>query len=407
MKLKNQIKGLIIGIVYVAIFAPLVILAILSGIELETSLYILMPGFFGLLLALFIYQVTTRERSVPFLIVSLVFGVLSGIFAYIDEVGLLSFIPRSHAIMLATHMSCGGLQFYFFFLFIEDLRDLKPNPFRLTIATMLAFLQVLSLWLTVWFEGTAASNAWLLADIGYNNLALFTFLGCGLPVYVQTFKLTKEGRSLTLAIAVIIVGAGFVMSSIKDYNDYFFGGNALISEITQYGNLCDLAGLALFSIVYVSNVDYVYRLPMDNYVLMVSLLTGETVHFVKFKTRTKVEPNQDLLSGLLSTINAVFQSILATRVNINSISSKRATLLMESGKWVTATVITEKPSAILDNALKRYILQFEKMFYVKLNDRSTCTTDYDAAKVLLKKMFPFIVVDEAPATTSAPGSNAR
>jgi len=294
-----------------------------------------------------------------------------------------------------------GFEFLFFFLFIEGLREYRANAGRLVFACCLLLLQSVALWCIVWFQGQgeASSHLWLLADFGYGTLGIFTFLACATPVYIRAYRLTKEPRSVVLVVAVILIGVGFILGSLKDYTDYFAESGdfkSLIGEIASFNDALALAGIILLTIVYVSNVDYLYRLPNDNYALMVSLKTGETIHFVRFKTRSKVDLNQDLLSGLLSTINSVFQSIMTTSSDIKEISSKNATLLSESGRFVTATIITEKPSAILDKALKRYVGHFERMFVVRLGDKSTCVTDYNSANMLLKKIFPFFIVDEVP-----------
>jgi hypothetical protein len=410
LKLKNWHLGVIIGAVYSAIFIPIVILAINSaGFDLETGLYLFLPGLLGLLLGLFIFQTTLRERKVPYLIVTLAFGVSSGIISILDQIDALPMIPNAHSFALSLSLSCSGLEFLFFFLFIEELRDYRPNAGRLVIAFNLAALQIVVLWCIYWFQGqgTVTWNLWLIADLAYGVLGIFTFLLCAAPVYNQTFRLTKEPRSVLLSVAVILIGAGLALGLLKDITDYFAPSGDFknfVTEIASYNDALALAGIVLFTIVYVSNVDYIYRLPHDNYALMVSLKTGETIHFVRFRTRSKVELNQDLLSGLLSTINSVFQSIMTTSASIKEISSPNATLLAESGQWVTATIITEKPSAILDNALKRYVNHFERMFSVRLGDKSTCVTDFDSAKTLLKKIFPFFVVDDpAAGATAQPG----
>ncbi|NMC05492.1 MAG: hypothetical protein GYA24_09780 [Candidatus Lokiarchaeota archaeon] len=367
--------------------------------DLETTLYLFLPGLLGLLLGLFIFQTIIRERRAPYLIATLAFGVVSGIVSILDRIDGLPAIPNAHSFALSLSLSCTGLQFLFFFLFIEELRNYHPHAGRLVIAFTLVSVQIIVLWCIYWFQGqgTVTGNLWLLADLAYGALGVFVFLGCAAPVYNQTYRLTREPRSSWLSVAVILIGAGQALGLLKDLTDFFAPPGDfknIIGEIATYNDALALAGIILFTIVYVSNVDYIYRLPHDNFALMVSLKTGETIHFVRFKTRAKVDLNQDLLSGLLSTINSVFQSIMATSTSIKEISSRNATLLAESGRWIVATIITEKPSAILDEALNRYVDHFERMFSVRLGDKSTFVNDYDAARTLLKKIFPFFVVDD-------------
>jgi len=369
----------------------------LSDVRVILSLGI--PLLFCVLLVFFVYQTTRRERKVPFLIVSICFGVVQGIFGLAGEEEL---FLLSHALILALQLGCSGMQVFFFFLFLENLRDLKFNPYRLVLACCLAFLQQFSLWLIVWFsdvagDSVAVSIMWHFADIGYNYLALFVFLGCGVVVHVQTYRLISEKKALALALALVSVSAGFVISAIIDVLEDLkikFDWDLPIS-LGNFGEIFQLLGLALYTIVYLTNVDYLYRLPYDNYSLMISYKkSGVLVHYVKFKCRSKFEINQDLFSGLLSTINSVFQAILTKDVDINTISSKHATVLMESGDHVTAAVITEKPTAMLDKALKRYVRLFERMFIIRLGDQDTCTNDFDRARVLLKKIFPFCIVED-------------
>nr|MDO8085284.1 hypothetical protein [Candidatus Sigynarchaeum springense] len=106
MKFKNWHLGAIIGAIYAAIFIPLITSVMSSGVELETGLYLLLPGLLGLLLGLFVYQTTTRERSVPYLIIALAFGTTSGVFSVIDGMKL---IPGAHAFLLSFSLNCSGL----------------------------------------------------------------------------------------------------------------------------------------------------------------------------------------------------------------------------------------------------------------------------------------------------------
>lgn len=99
MKLKNWQISLIIGTIYTAIFVLLISVTISWGVDPETALYLLLPGSFGLLLALFIVQTTTRERDVPFLIISVLFGTLSGIFAALRIADVFPSIPDRKSVV--------------------------------------------------------------------------------------------------------------------------------------------------------------------------------------------------------------------------------------------------------------------------------------------------------------------
>ncbi len=361
--------------------------------EITDYVNLFIAGFFGILFVLFTFQTTKRKRKVPQFLASLFFGCIGGTLAFLDSSGMSAGISRN--IVLAIQLSCYALQFFFFFLFLEDLSSMKVSPVRFGFVFGFMLLQFFSLWTIVWFNAfnEVTTNLWFLADLGYDNLALIVFLIIGLPIYVKTYKETKEIKPIIFSLAMALVSAGFIIISFGDYMSYFHVSPEWLTDIQDLGDIFPMTGLLLFLLVYLSDIDYIYRLPNNNYVLLVAYKTGTMIHFVRFKTRRPLRIQPDLLSGVLSAINSVFKSGLEVSADITSIASKRLTILLESGQNIVAAIVADKTPAILGKALKRYVMEFESKFAEEIKAQTGNVTPYEAALDLLKPVFPFFVVD--------------
>lgn len=368
----------------------------MADFDIDTILNLSIAIVFFLLLLLFIFQTMKKKRSAPYFIISLFFGFIGGVFAYFDSIGLFD----NEDLVLAIQLTCYSLQFVFFFLFMETLQYLKLNAKRWSIILVLFIIQQFALWRNAYFSvmggyNNPALNFWVWADFGYDNLALYTFLIIGFPIYAKMYRYTKETRPLIMSIALIIVSLGFCIISASDYLSYFGATVDWLDNISILGDVLPLTGLLLFLLSYITDIDYLYRLPSDNYILMVSYKSGVTIHSVRFKTRSRhVEIDENLLSGLFTGITMVFKNVLESHEDVQSILSKDATILMQSGKYVTAIIVADNISAILDRSLKRYVEEFENKFQEKLESEDKLISDFDSATELLKPIFPYLVVRE-------------
>lgn len=359
--------------------------------DFDSIIGLAIASFFAVLLVFFLYQIIKKKRDAPFFVTLLFFGMLGGIFAFLDSANLFEDPLR---IMLAIQLTCYALQFFFFFMFVENLRSLKVNMLRFGIVFGFLLLQQFALWTIVWFKSyPVTTHLWLLADLGYNNVALIIFLACGVPVYLKMYKYTKEIKPIIFSVAIIIVSIGFIIISLSDYFSYFSTIPEWLAVIGDLGDILPLTGLLLFVLVYISDVDYIYRLANDSYLLMVSYKTGIPIHKVNIINQKNVYIEDSLISGLLFTINSIFTNVLEVKTPIESISSKEATALMRSGKYIVATILTEKASAILARALERYVREFESRYedILKINDSEV--SKFNSADDFLTQVFPFFMIE--------------
>jgi hypothetical protein len=159
-----------------------------------------------------------------------------------------------------------------------------------------------------------------------------------------------------------------------------------------FGEIFPLMGLLLFLITYILDVDYIYRLPRDHFMLMVTYQGGTPIHSVKFHTKRKAELNQNLVSGLISSLKITFDQLLQTTAPLETISSKDASILLRSGEKILVSMLAEHPTAILIRALDKYVIRFEEKFSDEIKRETHDTTEFEKADKLIKPIFPFLEI---------------
>jgi len=355
---------------------------------------------FGILVVLFLIQALLKKRYAWSFLISLIFGLLAGLVAILGELIFVG-TPSLEYFSRSLHLNFYGFHFFFFYIFFERLISKKINSVRLSVMIALLLTQTIGLWL-VFYNGINGLNtdiAWVLADIGYWTPALFVYLGLGVPIFIKTYLYTKEIRPIILSAALILVGFGFMISMLNDI--YFiidvFGISVkapdILSDLSEIANVFPSVGVLLFVITYLTNIDYIYRLPNDTYLLMVLTKEGTPLHSVHLKTRKKVVIQDVLLSGMISAINSVFMEVFKKDATVRNINSKGINIHLEPGKEILAIIITDNISYFLDQGLKRYVKSFEQKFSTELKKKVENLNVYENAIDLLKSIFPFFIVD--------------
>ncbi|MHA1732336.1 MAG: hypothetical protein ACTSU5_10345 [Promethearchaeota archaeon] len=362
--------------------------------------------FFSVLLVIFTIQLVKHRRPARVFLGSLLFGVLGGCFALLTSTKLipaLGELTLVRSVFMALQLTMYGFQFLLFFIFLERLITRDLAPLRFSIALSLFVLQVCSLWGTVIFSGyygygQVGDVLWLFADLGYNNLALYVFLGRGVPIYASTYRYTRERKPLVLCASMAMVGLGFVVQSLEDYTR--FGGYHpdWLDAVSNLSEVLPLVGIALFTIVYLRDVDYIYRLPFDVHSLIVVRHDGVILHDVRGRTNEDVNLDEMLFSGMVTAINSLFQEVFgfkeAHEVNIHAISSEKIHVMANRGEYISAMVISERATYFLEQALRRYTREFERTFARQLQRDEKNLVEYKPATELVKSIFPFFLVEK-------------
>ncbi|MHA1229571.1 MAG: hypothetical protein ACTSRP_00620 [Candidatus Helarchaeota archaeon] len=366
----------------------------------EWSILIITAAF-GILVILFLLQTFIKRRSAWSILISLVLGFLAGLVAIINELWFAdSFVLNT--IFQSLHLNLYGFHFFFFYIFFEQLISKKFNSIRLSIMIGLILLQTIGLWSVIYYRlnSISADLAWVLADIGNWTPAIFVYT-FGIIIYIKTYIYTKEIKPILFCIALIFVDIGFIISFL---NDYYFIANVfgvslskpdIIDFFGSIGNVFPSVGIIMFVITYLVDINYIYRLPNDIYLLMVLTKVGTPLHTVKLKTRKKIRIEEVLLSGMISAINSVFKEIFKKDTVINEISSEGISIIMKAGDNILSLVITDKPTYFLEKALSRYVKAFEKEFEKEIKSGIKDLVVFDRAIDLLHSIFPFFIIEKS------------
>jgi hypothetical protein len=365
------------------------------ALGLQEIAFLIIAVLFGVLFGLFVLQTATRHRKASALTISLFFGVLASLSAIISTGLIFPLTGNWGNIFQALQLNLFGFQFFFFYIFLERLQSKDIHTGRLAFVIGLLLLQTFSLWLRVYFHdvGEISGTLWFLQDMGYALLGIFVFVVLSIPIYLRTYQYTHEKKPIFMAIALGLVGTGFIFSFLFDLFDFLNITVAWVGVVAEYTMPLQAIGLIIFTSIYLSDIDYLYRLPNDTFMLMVVARSGVPLHSVKLRTRKQVKIEGDLLSGLLSAINNVFEEVFKVSSTIRSISSKEIHILMEPGEEIISVAITDKISYFLDVALKRYTREFEERFGEELKNRIRDIAAYYDASKIIKPIFPFFIVE--------------
>lgn len=350
--------------------------------------------YFFVIFLLFNYQTTRKKRYAPFFIISLLCGFFGGLFSFFDQI----FPSTSVNLLRLIAATIFSLQFIFFFLFMENMRSLKLSSLRLSFIIILYIIQVgasVGQAILLKFPGNDNIQLILLFLMGftYNLLGFYVYFIIGVPLYYKTHRYATDTRSLIMLIALVLVGVGFLLAAF--YELFVFLG--IYKDFGEFNPLrllyytLPLIGLFLFLLCYITDIDYLYRLPIENYALTVSYKSGITIHTVHFKTRyEKIEIDKELLNGSIRNTNLLFNNILSSKSEIKNISSEDVAILMHSGRFITTKILANSVSVILDRSLQRYVEEFEKKFHKQLEAEDKLVSDFDSAIDLLKQIFPYL-----------------
>ena len=357
--------------------------------------------FFVVLVGLFIYQSQNQNRPVGYVLTSMIMGSFTTLGVLIwstleDKESEIAWILRS------CYLIISGIQFLFFFFFIENSNSLKPSRTNVVIITILLGSQILGMIaFNIFYQPGVTENLKflnffkLLGRIGYNGLGVFIFGVLSLPIYYRMYKYTKETRAIILFTAAALIAGGYFITFIFDiffiYNEGLFVSGSFLRTMLDIGNNVPMIGLGTFAILYAFNLEYIYRLPFDHYVMVVAYRSGLNILSVPFETKHKeIGIQEQLFTGMLTAINGIYTHVFESEKLIETIASKDLSIVMDNGKYISVIVATEHPSGILKRGMKLFVKKFEATFAGALERKEKDVMYFESAKNIFNRIFPFL-----------------
>lgn len=349
----------------------------------------------GTLTILFIIHAIRTKKMIIALFLSILFGFLASVCSILND--QLTINERGHVVLLTIQVGLNSIQFYFWYIHLERLEAVRVNYIRYGIVMFFLLLTFLSLFFIAFFYNNReiVESLWIFADIGYNSLAIIIFGIFGSILSYKSFDYTRDKRQILFFLAYVMIGSGFIIIAVGDLHDFihFPTSEPFFEIFINIGHVLPLIGLFFLLGIYFSNLNYVYRLPFDVYLILVAYKTSGTLaSAVWLETKKRMDFEVHLISGMLTAMNGIFGEIFESKRFIQEISGANATILFEVGNELISVVISQKSSFYLSQSLKGYLKAFEKKYSQEIQSRQPNLRKYEGAKDLISEYFPFCTI---------------
>jgi hypothetical protein len=375
----------------------------LSGIMVEVGLIIssIITGLFLLLFALMIYQSLRENRKAYVLTSSLLVGACGGILSLLQYV-----ITSISDQLLFYSIIIWTICYFLIYIFFEQLITTKPNRIRLTLGIILLITSIIFNLLYLYLPtdlgltGTAAQNYEIFSkglewswDTTYNALGIFIF-SFGAYVHFKSYKFTKEIITLIQAISMAIIVTGFFFG-------YFGGDVANNSDFFNIGDGIKIVGMILFSLIYIIRINFIYRLPVNVYFILIFTTHGLNIHISRVHDESisdkEAEPsyiNENLLSSLITAISNLISDFFLTKKNLKAIVAEDRTIVLDTGEYASCAILCDRPTYFLRQSLHELLFAVEEKYQTKLQKSMILKEEFIGIDSIIQEKFPFLVISQ-------------
>jgi len=362
-------------------------------------------GLFFILFILLVYQTLRKNRTAYVLTFSLLFGGIGGI------ISTLQYIKQTpYNFLLYLSLIFWSFVYWMIYIFFEELYTDKPQNFRLVLITIIFFTSIAFNLLHMLLPGvselglTGAAaeryNRYYLFvewswDISYNLLGLLIFI-FGVFVHYKSYKFTKERVILMQAISMCVLAAGFIVG--------FVGGDILNEGLFfNIGDGIKILGMLIFALIYIIFPDFIYRLPVNAYFILIFTKIGLNIHIGRvhdpnIDTETDEEKakriiSETLLSSLITAISSLLEESLGSKKNLKAIIAEDRSFILDNGEYATCAILCDRSTHFLEKSLKNLRKSVEAHYQDKLTKSAILMEDFQDVGELIRKSFPFLIIE--------------
>ena len=339
-----------------------------------------------------------QKRSIRIFIFNLIFGLVYCLFVIIYGLNIFQ-TNIENLIIKNIYLTFSGLQVIFFFLFIEDIVHFQKYLMMNLILWTLFIIQNLGYWLYLIFYDICQTNInmhngfLLMGRIGYNFLAIFVYGFVCFPSYLKMYRSTRETRCLLLVFSLFIMFLGYVMTAFADITRIYNPNVPVYLQlIKDVGDMSPIVGILIFIIVYSTNIGYIYRIPFDKYLLLVShKKSGLTLTQMEFQTKNhQINIKGNTFSSLITAIKHVYSIEFHSNSGIRQIDCNGVSILIENGEYISVLLVADKISHILSKGLKKFVKEYEEKFVNELKSPNCIFPEINEGNKIFLDIFPFL-----------------
>ncbi len=368
--------------------------------EIRGVLLAAMTMILGFMVIVFIYQTFKKNRKNHVLTMAFIMGLTP-----IAAMTLNELFPSGSSEDAIMHLVGGfGFSFMFFLVYLhyELVYRTSPHYFRfLVMSTLLGIRFAVVTYKALIYPLDLLIHASYYASFDVMRLFAFSF---GAIITWKTWKMTKERESFVeLCSLFLLIGGGLLgivhrPANIGIINSEFLVLNVIrISSFLSMSYLLTVLGMVLFLSVFIVNPDYLYRLPVPLYHIIV--YNGETglapySHAIRSKGIEGPEITDQLFSGAITAITSLLSESVKDQVRLRLILSDEQTVIFEHHDQlpVSALLVCHQLTYFVKKSLKNFIKSILLPTLKELSDPnpSDITGLKNELNQLLQASFPYI-----------------
>ncbi|MGQ4871315.1 MAG: hypothetical protein ACP6IT_05715 [Candidatus Thorarchaeota archaeon] len=353
----------------------------------ETLIVMALWAVLVLMVLLFVYQTLRKNRRAHVLTLALVFGIVGLTFW-----SYRSFLP--HWVSSNTAPLANGifyvLMYMMIYLHFEQVSRLQPHLVRLAFMSALVGAGLITS-VALLVVSDAPDFLVTCNDFSHDAIRMSALL-FGFFVSVRNWQLLHERESLVETIALLTLATGGIPTILGNYARLREIGGLSVYEL---GDLVTFIGLVLLIGLYLSNPNYLYRVPTPLYRIIIYNSIGIAVYSRAIRTRGLeglVVPDQ-LMSMSITAVSSVLSEGLQVDAQLRLIDATRRVLLFEWKDDLSALLICERATYFARRSLQMLLKSIPRDLYerlrtdaVKIDDRLTSELD-----ALVRASFPYVV----------------
>ena len=390
------------GLVFTSfIFLPFLLLYVFSEkiSDLNTILSILIACIILILHILFLIQTLLHDRKEYYLTYGLLIGIFASLTAGMNKINLFPEIFSNPTVPLVLSLILWCFMYLLIYLFFESLFGVEINNKRLIIIFFFFFLAILS-YIAIVFVPNESSLFWNYADLGYDSLGIIIFSFGTWVLYNSYKQVGGETAQILQITGLSFILLGFVIGLIMDFSFIIedtlkFNPQQFLD--TSYGDLLKVIGIIIFTVTYIREIDYIYRLPFPIYTIIFfksdSGLSLNITNIKNVSNEKTIKLDENLITGTVTAIMTLLKEGLGSEGYLKSINSTDQTIVVKSNKFVSIAVLTIRPTKVLQNSIEKALEEFTAQYKEKLHsDKAIEISEFNDTKNLLKKAFPYLIL---------------
>ncbi|MHA1618291.1 MAG: hypothetical protein ACTSVZ_03350, partial [Promethearchaeota archaeon] len=278
--------------------------------------------FVGTIILVFILQGLRHKYNANYLFVSLTFsfiGIFIENFLYLPSNAENT---RVLNLIFALHITSFTFYLFFMFMFLNSLARVKPTTGNLFVAAGFFAVMLIGVWQHyIFYPEMSYTNETMCittARLAYDLFGVFVFGFHGMRTYFDIYRKIKERLALIFFLSQTFMTLGFMIRGIREVWSLLAkipGTSLLYVEGAFLGillNICDILALVaiiVFLFLYISNIEYIVRLPQDIYFLGIYTLSGLKIYRASFQTDKEKDVEDKILSGIFSAFHSIFKAL--------------------------------------------------------------------------------------------------